>query len=387
MVTIYLRYELLSGRRRYLPIEYTLGALIRVRKYLIVARVRAERLVYRSKPESAGLLPQLNDLLYERLKRRLWLARALRAHASEYQSRYRHRYSRCEDLETIGGKRKVTLVHCSSQHRQILSISTIRGLMVEAVTRDRDKVRVLVKCRDRDRGLVKHRDSDKENMFHMDRERRLNEEMERVSQYLDPLNEAKITNVIEKEMIANHMHKLVHVENSGLVNMLVDDKHEDLGRVPDVFSLIRDVMTSHIRDTGRQLVTDPENSPEFISLFVDEKLRKGLKGYSKEDVEVVLDKVMMLFRYLQEKDAFEKYYKQHLAKHLLSSKTVSDDAEGSLIVKLKTECAYQFTSKLDGTTTDMKTSQDTMQGFHASQATNIGDGPTLVVQVLTTGSW
>ncbi|KAK9113275.1 hypothetical protein Scep_020794 [Stephania cephalantha] len=274
-------------------------------------------------------------------------------------------------------------------------------------------------------------------------ERRLNEEMERVSQYLDPSSEAKITNVVEKEMIANHMHRLVHMENSGLVNMLVDDKYEDLGRmyslfrrVPDGLSLIRDVMTSHIRDTGRQLVTDPEKarnpvdfvqrlldekdkhdkiismafnndktfqnalnssfeyfinlnprSPEFISLFVDEKLRKGLKGYSEEDVEVVLDKVMMLFRYLQEKDVFEKYYKQHLAKRLLSGKTVSDDAERSLIVKLKTECGYQFTSKLEGMFTDMKTSQDTMQGFHASQATNLGDGPTLVVQVLTTGSW
>lgn len=29
-------------------------------------------------------------------------------------------------------------------------------------------------------------------------------------------------------------------------------------------------------------------SPEYISLFVDDKLRKGLKGVSKEDVEVVL---------------------------------------------------------------------------------------------------
>lgn len=29
-------------------------------------------------------------------------------------------------------------------------------------------------------------------------------------------------------------------------------------------------------------------------------------------------------RYLQEKDVFEKYYKQHLAKRLLSGRTVSD---------------------------------------------------------------
>ncbi|OAY79241.1 cullin-3B-like [Ananas comosus] len=274
-------------------------------------------------------------------------------------------------------------------------------------------------------------------------ERRLNEEMERVSQYLDARSEAKITSVVEKEMIANHMQRLVHMENSGLVNMLLDDKYEDLSRmynlfrrVPDGLSTIRDVMTSHLRETGKQLVTDPERlkdpvdfvqrllnekdkhdkiisiafnndktfqnalnssfeffinlnnrSPEFISLYVDDKLRKGLNGATEEDVEVVLDKVMMLFRYLQEKDVFEKYYKQHLAKRLLNGKTVSDDAERSMLVKLKTECGYQFTSKLEGMFTDMKTSQDTMQDFYASPFGDIGDGPTLTVQILTTGSW
>ncbi|XVF03355.1 hypothetical protein REPUB_Repub04eG0253800 [Reevesia pubescens] len=227
-------------------------------------------------------------------------------------------------------------------------------------------------------------------------------------------SEAKITNVVEKEMIANHMMRLVHMENSGLVNMLLDDKYEDLGRmynlfrrVPNGLSTIRDVMTSHLRETGKQLVTDAESndktfqnalnsfeyfinlyprSPEFISLFVDDKLRRGLKGVSEEDVEMILDKVMMLFRYLPEKDVFENYYKQHLAKRLLSGKTLSDDAERSLIVKLKTECGYQFTSKLEGMFTDMTTSQDTMQGFYESHP-ELTDGPTLVVQVLTTGSW
>ena len=57
---------------------------------------------------------------------------------------------------------------------------------------------------------------------------------------------------------------------------------------------------------------------------MDDKLRKGLKGMTDNDVEGVLDKVMMLFRYLQEKDVFEKYYKQHLAKRLLSGRTVSN---------------------------------------------------------------
>ncbi|KAJ7537211.1 hypothetical protein O6H91_12G102700 [Diphasiastrum complanatum] len=272
-------------------------------------------------------------------------------------------------------------------------------------------------------------------------ERRLNEEIERVSQYLDTKSESKITAVVEKEMIFNHMKLLVEMESSGLIPMLTDDKYSDLARMYALFrrvstglSTIRDVMSAHLRETGKQLVTDPERqkdpvdfvqrlldekdkydkiisssfnndktfqnalnsafehfinlnvrSPEFISLFVDDKLRKGLKGVSEEDAETVLDKVMMLFRYLQEKDVFEKYYKQHLAKRLLSGRTVSDDAERSLIVKLKTECGYQFTSKLEGMFTDMKTSRDTMLGFNCGGDSN--EGPALTVQVLTTGSW
>ncbi|RHN55348.1 putative cullin protein, neddylation [Medicago truncatula] len=92
---------------------------------------------------------------------------------------------------------------------------------------------------------------------------------------------------------------------------------------------------------------------------------------------------MMLFQYLQEKDLFEKYYKLHLAMRILSGKTVSDDAERSLIIKLKTECGYHFTSKLEGMFTDMKTSLDTMKDFYADHP-KLGSGPSLTVQVLTT---
>eukprot|EP00271_Cylindrocystis_brebissonii_P019086 TRINITY_DN5647_c0_g1_i1.p1 TRINITY_DN5647_c0_g1~~TRINITY_DN5647_c0_g1_i1.p1 ORF type:complete len:742 (+),score=137.63 TRINITY_DN5647_c0_g1_i1:468-2693(+) len=281
---------------------------------------------------------------------------------------------------------------------------------------------------------------------------RLNEEMERVSHYLDARSEGKIMGVVEKEMIGNHMQFLVERENSGLVSMLQNDSYEDIFRMYSLFKRINgglkillDVMSAHVRETGKLLVTDPERlkepvdfvqellemkdkydkliqnsflndksfqnalnsafehfinlnprSPEYISLFVDDKLRKGLKGVTEEEVETLLDKVMVLFRHLQEKDVFEKYYKQHLAKRLLFGRTVSDDAERSLIVKLKTECGYQFTSKLESMFTDMKTSKDTMAAFHAALVaegwggeggTGGPGGPTLAVQVLTTGSW
>ncbi|TVU42989.1 hypothetical protein EJB05_09418 [Eragrostis curvula] len=274
-------------------------------------------------------------------------------------------------------------------------------------------------------------------------ERRLNEESERVTQYMDMKTGEKITAVVVKEMLANHMQRLILMENSGLVNMLVEDRYEDLTRMYSLFhhvaeghSTIRSVMASHIKETGKSLVTDPERlkdpvdfvqrllnekdkydniinvsfsndksflnalnssfenfinlnnrSPEFISLFVDDKLRKGVKEASEEDLETILDKVMMLFRYLQEKDLFEKYYKQHLAKRLLSGKAASDDSERSMLVKLKTECGYQFTSKLEGMFTDLKTSHDTTQNFYAASSSDATDAPTISVQILTTGSW
>eukprot|EP00195_Chlamydomonas_chlamydogama_P006506 CAMPEP_0202902692 /NCGR_PEP_ID=MMETSP1392-20130828/17001_1 /ASSEMBLY_ACC=CAM_ASM_000868 /TAXON_ID=225041 /ORGANISM="Chlamydomonas chlamydogama, Strain SAG 11-48b" /LENGTH=715 /DNA_ID=CAMNT_0049589497 /DNA_START=313 /DNA_END=2460 /DNA_ORIENTATION=+ len=276
-------------------------------------------------------------------------------------------------------------------------------------------------------------------------EKRLNEEMERVKNYLDPSTESKITRVVETELILNQMKSLVEMENSGLIPMLRDDKYEDLGRMYSLFrrvdgglALIRSVLSDYVKECGRQLVQDPEKSkdpvefvqrllderdkyeqivvqsfnddktfrnalnqafehfinlnqrsPEYISLFIDDKLRKGLKGMTDNDVDGVLDKVMTLFRYLQEKDVFEKYYKQHLAKRLLSGRTVSDDAERSLLIKLKTECGYQFTSKLEGMFTDIRTSRDTMLDFKskmAEQGVDL-DGIDLQVQVLTTGSW
>lgn len=78
---------------------------------------------------------------------------------------------------------------------------------------------------------------------------------------------------------------------------------------------------------------------------------------------MVLDKTITVFRYITEKDAFERYYKNHLAKRLLFGRSVSDDAERGMLAKLKVECGYQFTQKLEGMFNDMKISSETMQGY------------------------
>lgn len=282
-------------------------------------------------------------------------------------------------------------------------------------------------------------------------EKRLIEESERVTNYLDPSTESKVTRTVEETLIGQQKRTLVEMEHSGLIPLIEADKLDDLARMYALFrrvdggaELMRQSLGDHLRETGRQLVLDPERtkdpvefverllaekekydrivqgpcagdksfqnavnaafeaflnisprSPEYISLFMDERLRRGLKGASEDDVDSTLDAAMVLFRFLQEKDLFEKYYKQHLAKRLLSGRMVSDDAERSVLVKLKTECGYQFTSKLESMFTDIKTSADTMRAFKAKRpsgsdsiaSSSSASDIDLSVQVLTTGSW
>ncbi|KAI8086346.1 Cullin [Halteromyces radiatus] len=138
-----------------------------------------------------------------------------------------------------------------------------------------------------------------------------------------------------------------------------------------------------------QFINENAKSSEFISLFIDENLKKGLKGKTEDEVDDVLDKTIMLFRFLRDKDVFERYYKQHLAKRLLFNRSVSDDAERGMLGKLKRECGYQFTNKLEGMFNDMRLSMEMNSQFKEFQdkATNTKLDLETNVTVLTSTFW
>lgn len=66
---------------------------------------------------------------------------------------------------------------------------------------------------------------------------------------------------------------------------------------------------------------------------------------------------------------------------LLCGLQTSDDAERSLLVKLKTECGYQFTSKLESMFTDIKTSRDTMLEYKAQETASTSSSSDLDLSV------
>lgn len=124
-------------------------------------------------------------------------------------------------------------------------------------------------------------------------------------------------------------------------------------------------------------INDFPRSPEYMSLFIDDNLKKGLKGKTEEEVDQVLDKAITLFRYIADKDIFERYYKKHLSRRLLMGRSVSHDVEKQMIGKLKLEVGVAFTSRMEGMFKDMNISEDLTSEFRRHKARLDEDGETV----------
>ncbi|TFK40341.1 Cullin [Crucibulum laeve] len=169
---------------------------------------------------------------------------------------------------------------------------------------------------------------------------------------------------------------------------------QDVLDLKDRFDLIwkkafrsdREVETA-LNEAFESFINTNDKAPEFISLFIDDHLKRGLKGKTDTEVDMVLDKTITVFRFLTEKDVFERYYKGHLAKRLLLGRSVSDDAERGMLAKLKVECGYQFTQKLEGMFHDMKLSADTMDAYRTHLAKTTAPDIDLSVIVMTSTFW
>ena len=127
---------------------------------------------------------------------------------------------------------------------------------------------------------------------------------------------------------------------------------------------------------------------EYLAAYCDRILRKGGERLSDKEVETQLANIAQLFSYLNDKDLFSEIYRNLLSKRLLNNKSANDDAEKSMISKLKLKCGAQFTSKMEGMRNDLQQGKDHIAKFAEFDKStyNIGDID-FNVQVLTTGFW
>lgn len=269
--------------------------------------------------------------------------------------------------------------------------------------------------------------------------KRLEEEADRVITYLDQSTQKWLVASVEKQLLGEHLTAILQ---KGLNHLLDENRVADLTLLYQLFSRVKgglQVLLQHwneyIKTFGTTIVVNPEkdktmveelldfkdkvdhiievcflknekfintmkeafetyinkrpNKPaELIAKYVDSKLRAGNKEATDEELERMLDKIMIIFRFIHGKDVFEAFYKKDLAKRLLVGKSASVDAEKSMLSKLKHECGAAFTSKLEGMFKDMELSKDVMVQFKQYiQNQNDPSRIDLTVNILTMGYW
>jgi len=97
---------------------------------------------------------------------------------------------------------------------------------------------------------------------------------------------------------------------------------------------------------------------------------------------------MVVFKYLEDKDVFQKFYSKMLANRLVTHMSASDEAESSMIGKLKHACGFEYTSKLQRMYQDIGLSKDLNDEFKGWLVTKNETLPLdFQIQVLSSGSW
>ena len=295
-------------------------------------------------------------------------------------------------------------------------------------------------------------------------EKVLADEQDRLINFLNNVTETKLLGVVEKELLGKKKMELLEKDGSGLKILLEHEKHDDLSRMFQLFSRLKEeglapmaeIFRTHVLESGMERIlarsarletlpdkerekessNDPNFVKDLISLhekylemvrnqfgshalfqkalkdaftdfvnrdageskhaeimasFCDTLLKSGGEKLGDDEIEAFLEKVVLLFSYLSDKDIFAEIYRDMLAKRLLGQRSASDEMERTMVGKLKQRCGSQFTGKFEGMINDLQVGTDhktqfdeycvTKEKFAAGTEIDFG------VQVLTTGYW
>ncbi|KAH9366645.1 hypothetical protein HPB48_017710 [Haemaphysalis longicornis] len=208
----------------------------------------------------------------------------------------------------------------------------------------------------------------------------------------------------EQRPLASHCHRaLIHDHRKRLLaefeKLLHENKAEDLKRMFRLVTLVegglgdlRAVFEEYVREKGFNAVTDlcnsPRKSPELLARYCDSLLVKTAKIPEGSDLEDLLGQVMVLFKYIKDKDVFQKFYANLLARRLVDHTSASDDAEASMITRLNVACGPDYVRALQRMIQDIKVNKGLNEEFNefvlsSEEALSVDFN----ILVLTSGSW
>ncbi|POS70508.1 Cullin 1 [Diaporthe helianthi] len=172
----------------------------------------------------------------------------------------------------------------------------------------------------------------------------------------------------------------IHAQYQGLVKRAFRDEPE--------FTRSLDNACREFVNRNDMCKSGSNKSPELLAKYTDVLLRKSGTGVEESQLEETLGQIMTVFKYIEDKDVFQKFYSRMLARRLVHSNSSSDDAETSMISKLKEACGFEYTNKLQRMFQDMQISKDLNAGFK-EHTSGLEDSSLLdsYYNILGTGFW
>ncbi|XP_062592682.1 cullin-5-like, partial [Saccostrea cucullata] len=138
--------------------------------------------------------------------------------------------------------------------------------------------------------------------------------------------------------------------------------------------------------------TQPESKcPELLANYCDMLLRKTplSKKLTSEEVEKKLRDVLLVLKYVQNKDVFMRYHKAHLTRRLILDTSADNEKEENMVEWLReVGMPADYVNKLARMFQDIKVSDDLNQEFKdAHRNNNEGIADSINIKILNAGAW
>ncbi|GAA6223783.1 cullin-5 isoform X1 [Lates japonicus] len=148
-----------------------------------------------------------------------------------------------------------------------------------------------------------------------------------------------------------------------------------------------------MKQKGVGLKTQPESKcPELLANYCDMLLRKTplSKKLTSEEIEAKLKEVLLVLKYVQNKDVFMRYHKAHLTRRLILDISADSEIEENMVEWLReVGMPADYVNKLARMFQDIKVSEDLNQSFKEMHKHNKLALPadSVNIKILNAGAW
>lgn len=142
---------------------------------------------------------------------------------------------------------------------------------------------------------------------------------------------------------------------------------------------------------GLNVKTQPESRcPELLANFCDMLLRKTpySKKLTSDEIQAKLKDVLLVLKYVINKDVFMRYHKAHLTRRLILDTSADSEMEENMVEWLRdVGMPADYINKLARMFQDIKVSNDLNQGFKKEYQDKGDIADSVNIKILNAGAW